>query len=61
MFSCAPFEGFALLLTLVFHVCRSACTRLGLVDRSGLHRVHLVPVPRMGGIAILGWEQGILC
>jgi UDP-GlcNAc:undecaprenyl-phosphate GlcNAc-1-phosphate transferase len=45
----------ALLLTLVFTpIVRIVCVRLGWTDQTGPRKVHLAPVPRTGGIAILG-------
>src|SRR5471032_2196955 len=45
--------AFALLLTLaITPLCRAACNRLGWVDQPGVRKVHLIAVPRTGGIAI---------
>jgi|GEM_PF-6341799 len=55
MYSLALLTISALLLTLAFTtVVRTASARLGWVDRPGPRKVHTVPVPRTGGIAIVG-------
>jgi UDP-GlcNAc:undecaprenyl-phosphate GlcNAc-1-phosphate transferase len=44
---------FAFLLALALTpLCRAACNRLGWVDQPGIRKVHLIAVPRTGGIAI---------
>lgn len=55
MYSLAVLAGSALVLTLAFTpLVRITCTRLGWVDRPDPRKVHVNPVPRTGGIAILG-------
>jgi UDP-GlcNAc:undecaprenyl-phosphate GlcNAc-1-phosphate transferase len=45
--------AFALLLTLaITPLCRAVCNRLGWVDQPGVRKVHVIAVPRTGGIAI---------
>ena len=54
MYSLALLAVSALLLTLAFTpVVRIVCTRLGWLDHPGPRKVHVTPVPRTGGIAIL--------
>jgi UDP-GlcNAc:undecaprenyl-phosphate/decaprenyl-phosphate GlcNAc-1-phosphate transferase len=55
MYSLALIAVSAFLLTLAFTpLVRIVSTRLGWVDQPGPRKVHTTPVPRTGGIAILG-------
>lgn len=54
MYSLALLAVSALLLSLAFTpVVRITCARLGWVDQPDQRKIHLTPVPRTGGIAIL--------